>query len=55
MVWRFGGGRENDQAQEGTGQQETQETRLTGKSLEIAQELVRASLEAERGLIERYS
>ena len=52
MAWGFGGTRDNDKAQEDLPQQPS---RLTGKDLKIAEEIVRRSLAADHEMIERYS
>lgn len=52
MAWGFGGARKSDEAQEDAPQRGA---RLTGKDLEIAQEIVRKSLAADHEMIERYS
>lgn len=52
MTWLFGGGREKDEVQDESVQKET---RLTGKDLERARELVKEMLNADREAIERYS
>jgi hypothetical protein len=53
MAWRFGGGsREKDQAKD---EPAPKETRLTGKDLDRARELVKEMIEADRECVERYS
>ena len=52
MAWRIGGGRGKDPVKDMPAQKET---RLTGKDLERAQDLVKEMLRADREIIERCS
>jgi hypothetical protein len=51
MAWRIGGGRKKDEVKDVPPQKET---RLTGKDLERAQELVKEMIKAELEIVERY-
>jgi hypothetical protein len=52
MAWLFGGTHEKDEPQDDAVQKGS---RLTGKDLEKAQELVKEMLKADREAVERYS
>src|SRR5450756_1770359 len=52
MAWLFGGGGGKDQPEDGPAEGES---RLSGKSLEIAQQIVRETLRADHQALERHT